>query len=317
MTTENNASSQQLREAQNNIVIEGLLLEKDITEGEGNDKSKFIRGTFTIETAENEQHQVNMSASEFKKDGGENSLYAGLQTIKNEYKSVAEVGREEAHKVRVDRGQLQLNEYVGRDGQLKSFPRIRTPFMNRVEAGEEYVPQAGFEVEVVVQSVTPEIDRETEDETGRVKLKAIIPLYGGKVIPFDFVVNKDGSPYVEDNYSNGDTVFVYGDIVNFKEKKEVRTESAFGADKIDTIYRTKREYEISGGLEPYEEDDVKAYNIDTIKKALAEREVFLEGLHEKAKNKEKGGAKKKGGFDTRSTKKKSGASSINNSDLPF
>src|SRR5690606_2861165 len=122
-------------------------------------------------------------------------------------------------------------------------------------------------------------------ETGRAILEGYIPLYGGKVIPFSFFVNKEGSEYVQDNYEAGNTVFVCGDIINFKEKIVRKTEAAFGKDKETITYNTTREYVVSGGEEPYDEENVKHYDGELIKKALVERETYLNELKNKNNNK--------------------------------
>lgn len=309
--TEKNAN--QLRQAENKVEIEGLLLEIESKEGTTSDGREYLSATLTIETGENKQHNISMFSMKLKADGTENGIYNSLKTVVDEYKSVAEVGRDEADRVRTTTGSIALNEYVGQDGQLRSYPQIDATFVNRVDAGDEYEPKAEFQTEMVVSKVIEEIDKNTEEETGRVKLSGYIPLYGGKVIPFDFVVNEDGSPYVEDNYEPGDTVFVYGDIVNRKEQTVRKIEAAFGADKEEIHYNTVREWIVTGGLEPYDEDDPKAYSTEAIKKALAEREVYLEEMKEKAKNKDN--KKQRGGFDTRPKKKKT--SEPNFDDLPF
>ncbi|PAV30296.1 hypothetical protein CIL05_07450 [Virgibacillus profundi] len=314
MTTENNGNTT-IREAKNIVTVEGLLLEMESREGTSAAGKDFLSAKLTVATNEEktEQHVIELFSMKLKADGNVNGIYSSLKTVVDEYKSVAQHG-DQADYVRTTTGKIALNDYVGGDGQLKSFPQISATFVNRLDAGEEPNYHAGFETELVVSKVVEEINQD-EEETGRVKLGGYIPLYGGKVIPFEFVVNEDGSPYVLDNYENGDTVFVYGDIINFKEKTVKTIESAFGADKQEVNYKTTRSWTVSGGVEPYEEDNVNTYNVDAIKKALAEREVYLEGLKEKKK---KGGEKKKGGFDTKSkTKKKSGAASIDQDSLPF
>lgn len=298
MTTENNT----LRQAENNIKIEGLLLEKDVNTGTTGDGREFLGVKLTVETKESEQHQIELFSMKLKADGAPNGIYTSLQTVVDEYKAVADegVGRENADKVRTTTGEIRMNDYVGQDGQLRSFPQISATFINRVEAGQEFNPHAKFETELVVDRVVEEVGKD-EEETGRVILHGYIPLYGGKVIPFEFKVSEDGSGYVQDNYEKGDTVFVYGDIINKSERIVTKIESAFGADKEDVKYKTLREFQITGGTEAYDEENAKTINVEAIGKALTEREVYLEGLKEKHE-KSKGG--RKGGFDTSKPKTK-------------
>lgn len=286
-----------LREAVNNVVIEGTLLEIRHTEW----KSKQgLNIELDIEVKENEVHTVTGMSKYKKEDGSDNGIAKGYKTIIEEYKSVASVGRENADKVRVSQGRIGLNEYYGQDDKLRSFPQLSTNFVNRLQVGDEFIPRAEFEVEIVVSSVSDEI--KNDEETGRVKVKGYIPLYGGKVIPFEFNVSKDGSDYVQSNYEPGQTVKVYGDIVNFKETKKVLQEVAFGKPQEKVTSKTLREYVITGGSEPYD-DENKVYNIETIKKALTERELYLSELKNSKSNNQKNETAKTG-FDTKPATKK-------------
>lgn len=308
-----NENKQSLRIAENNISLEGLLLEKDVHEGETQKNVDYLSVDLTLEVAENEQHRVSMFATATKKDGTPNKLYESLRTVADDYKAVGDegVGREHADHVNINQAEFRMNDYVNKDGQVRSFPQINAVFANRVESREPNL-HAKFDVEVVVASVSEEIDRDTEEETGRANVKGYIPLYGGKVAPIEFVVTEDGAGYVLDNYENGDTVTVWGTLINKREEHTTKVEGAFGGDKEKTTYTTVRENLITGGSEPYDDDSPKAYDTGLIKQALSEREVYLEELIEKNKEKQSGAKK---GFDTGSTKKKK--VDINNDDLPF
>lgn len=289
------AEQNTLREAENKVIIEGLLLE--VRHNEWNSK-EGLNIELDIEVAENEVHTVHGMTRYKKKDGSDNAIAKGYQTIIDEYLTVAKHGRDQADKVRVTQGRIGVNEYYGQDGQLKSFPQISTNFVNRLGAADDFNPRAEFEVEIFVKSVVPEV--KNDDETGRVKVNAIIPIFGGKVIPFELMVSAEGAEFVSDNYEVGSTTRVYGDIVNFKEVKETEVPVAFGKPQKKITTKTIREYLITGGTDPYEEDDVKAYTIETIQQAMVERETYLAEL----KNRGNGGTKqeeKKGGFGSGKT----------------
>lgn len=318
-----NEQALELREGENVVTMEGLLLEKRSFSGKTGDGREYLSATLTIETEQDaSQHQVEMFSMKLTRDGSENGIYNSLQTVVDEYKAVADVGREEADKVRIEaptgtfnNGELGLNDYVGGDGMLRSFPEISATFVNRIPAGETYNPHAKFSVEIMVDSVIPEI--KNEEETGRVRLNGFIPQYGGRVVPFEFVVNKDGSGYVEDNYQKGDTVTVYGEIINAKEVKESTIVAAFGEDQVRTSTEYVREFEVTGGSEPLDEDDLRAFNPEAVQTAMVNREVYLEGLKEKAKQKKK--PARRTGFDTTATTSKpaSTAGTANDKPLPF
>ena len=157
-----------------------------------------------------------------------------------------------------------------------------------------------------------------EEETGRAILETMIPLYGGKLVPFEFVVAEDGADYVMDNYEKGNTVEIKGNIVNYQKVETFEKEMAFGSNKKETKTTTVREYLVTGGTEPYEEDNPKAYKADVIKKAWTERELFIEELKKKKEEKDKNGSSggKKMGFDTKA-KKDDDNPKIKSDDLPF
>jgi hypothetical protein len=280
-----------LREAENQVVIEGTLLEVRHNEW----KSKAgLNIELDIEVAENEVHTVHGMTKYKKNDGSDNAIAKGYQTIIDEYLTVAKHGREQADKVRITQGRIGINEYYGQDGKLKSFPQLNTNFVNRVGAGEAFNPRAEFEVEIFVKSVVPEM--KGDDETGRVKVNAIIPVFGGKVIPFELTVNEEGAEFVSDNYEVGSTTKVYGDIVNFKEVKETEVAVAFGKPQKKITTKTVREYLITGGTDPYEEESAKAYTIEAIQQAMVERETYLTELKNQGNNSGAKQEEKKGGF---------------------
>lgn len=292
-----------LREAENQVVIEGTLLE--IRHQEWN-SGKGLSIELDIEVAENEVHTVHGMSKYKKNDGTDNGVAKGYQTVIDEYLSVAKHGRDQADKVRVTQGKIGVNEYYGQDGKLRSFPQITSNFFNRLSVGDEFNPRAEFEVEVFVKSVVPEM--KNNEETGRVKVNAIIPVFGGKVIPFEFVVVEEGTEFVESNYEAGSTALINGDIVNYKEVTETEIPKAFGKPQKKINTKIIREYLITSGDEPYDEESTKAYSIESIQKAMVEREAYLEELKNKndqPKKEEKKGFGSKGkDAATGGTKKK-------------
>ncbi|NMV98040.1 hypothetical protein [Bacillus velezensis] len=297
-----------LREASNVVTIEGTLAEVKHTEWKS---GKGLNIELDIEVAPNEVHTVKGFSKYKKDDGTDNAIAKGYQTIIKEYKSIAEHGREQADKVRITQGKIGLNEYYAQ-GIFKSYPQLTTNFVNRLDANEEFNPRAEFDVELFVKNVTEE--KVKGEETGRVNLNGYIPLYGGKVIPFEFVVTKEGSQYVENNYEKGSTVNVFGKIINFKEQKVTTKTAAFGEDKKEITTNSKREYLITGGNDPYDEDSKNAFKADAIKKALTEREIYLDEL-KKEGNKEND---KKSGFGGSAPNNKSSKPvEISDDELPF
>lgn len=309
------ANNTTLREATNNVVIEGTVAEVRIEAKKTNDK-EFITGEVDIQTDENSIHTVKVFANKLNKEGKESSLYKGIETIMNEYKSIASHGKENADRVRITQGKVGLNEYVGQDDMIKSYPQLSANFINRLTATEEFNPKAEFEVEMYVHSVAEEM--KNDEETGRAILKGLVPVYGGKVIPFSFIVaDKDAVDYVSNNYEAGSTVTVYGDIVNRVNVVKKEVEVGFGKPQEKITRTTVREYVVTGGTPPLDSDDSKAYSTDIIKKALVEREAYHEEMKAKKKNNEsKPAEKEKKGFGNKPNETKKPIT-ISDDDLPF
>lgn len=289
--------AKELRQGVNKVQITGVLNEKNlevkeyVREGK---KQMGITGTLEIRSGKNELHTVRVFAYQFTKAGKENSVFKGLNTVKDEYKSVAEVGKDEATKVQITNGNIDLNEYANQSGEIITGYQNKTNFVNRLKEDEKFEPKANFDIEMFVEKLRDEFDKKTEEETGRVIVQGYVPIYNG-VMPFSVILDNDkgGADYARDNFTPGKTVNLYGKIVNFREETVKVTEGGFGDAKEETITTIKREFLATGGS-VYEEGvhDGKLFDAALIKEALAKRALALEEL----KNKKPKEDKKPDGF---------------------
>ncbi|MFD0587708.1 hypothetical protein ACFQZE_06810 [Paenibacillus sp. GCM10027627] len=308
-------SEKVLREGENVVVIEGIVTEVRIEEGsykkDGKDVEK-IQGEIDIKVND-DVHTVSVYANKINKQGKESGLYKGIQTIKNEFKSIQTHG-EEADKVRIETGKVGLNEYVGQDLTIKAFPQISANFINRLKAGDVFEPKAKFTLEMCVANVA--FEKKNDEETGRVILKGYVVGYEGKVFPFETVVEGDrAADYVSNNYDKGTTVTVYGEIVNNTTVTKKAVEVGFGAPQEQINRKTIREYKVISGTEPKEEDNEKTYDPKLIKKGLNEREERHKEMIEKKKNAGNGNKSSK---DSKNPFADDGKPiNINEDDLPF
>ena len=92
-----------IRQAETAVKVMGILAEKNLKIEKENNIDK-ITGYLTIKTSDINFIRFNVNCSSKKKDGGDNSMYAGLVTVMNEYKAIADdgVGEENADKIYVD-----------------------------------------------------------------------------------------------------------------------------------------------------------------------------------------------------------------------
>ncbi len=302
-----------IRVAKNEIRVCGEVKEAKnlkIYEKEG---KKSISGSLVVKTGEFQEVEVRLFVGELTKKGEVKKAYATLEKFMNgELKTLANAD-EENPVTKVDifgngafTPHFTENLYVGQDGNVKSSIQVELGFGNIVvkEDLQEEDYCATFDVEVFIKNLKEEMNREGE-ETGRLILDTLVPMYGNVVAPISFVAGivhdeEDGdinmAEALREGIEIGDTLELWGDIVNLAKVELVKKESKFG--KARTIEKKEfvREYEIIGA------DEVAECNIfeeDEIREALANREVKIEGVKEKAESKEPAG-KRKAGFGTKS-----------------
>lgn len=288
-----------LREAENTVKIEGILSEIDLNYGSYVKNGKTIEdinGVIKIKVTQKingedveTETPVHMFAAKYKNNGDTNPAYESIERIKNEYVSIADAGGEEgADRVRITSGKITMNTYPSKTtGQIVSFPRITASFVSRIKK-EDCKPQATFSTELYVGQVTPEVDTDGV-ETGRLKVKSVIPMYGGKVEVVPFVAVAPGVVNAISSYwHEGDTVKASGRL-NFSSKTETILKEVDFGEPIETTRTVNISDLVLTGGSQTPMDDNYAFNHDEIKSALAERNVRLEAQKqrsiEKAKNK--------------------------------
>lgn len=269
-----------LRQANAKALGEGIVSEIDLKEVVEEGK-KRIEGSVTVKTGDTNFLRYNVKVNEKTKDGGENKTFAGIQTVMNEYKSIATVGEEEADKVRVGG---DLNIYTGQNGVVVGY---KSNFFNRVKNLDEFEPKAEFTLEMYISSIAPEVNTDGE-ETGRVVVNGWVPTYNG-IEPVKLYAEGDVAAAVDSMFEPGQTVEFYGEIINSKVEKITEIPVAIGKPrrKVETSY--KNELVITGASEAYEEDvsAEKPYDADTIKAAIQERENKLAEAKAKAQSGQK------------------------------
>lgn len=275
-----------LRQAENKVKIEGILAEIDIKPGSFNKNGQTmesIGGSITVKVTQKisgEEKElaipVHMFASKLTNKGTPNPAYESIKKIADEYISIAasDNGEDGADRIRITSGSVRMNEYYSADGRLVSFPRVNASFVQRITKAE-CKPEATFTTEFVVANKSEEIDRNGKT-TGRYRIDAIIPQYGGRV---DVVPMFAQSPGVIDAVSTyweiGDTVKANGRL-DFSATTETTLEEVdFGEpiEKTRTINRS--DLIITGGSQTALEGDA-AFDNAEIQNALADRKLRLE-----------------------------------------
>jgi hypothetical protein len=288
-----------MREAENNVKIEGIISEINLENG------SYVKDGKTIETVRGRVNvlvnqvingvpveseiPIEMFSPKYTKAGALNPSYESIMRIKDEMVSIAAAGGQEgADGIRI-KGRLMMNEYFNQAKQFVSFPRITTSFATKVDK-KNLKPEASFDVEMVVASqgyVDNPDGTPMEDANGnpRYEVTGLIPMYGGKIDKVKFVcANENVINSVKEYWQDGDTVKAHGRL-NFSSTTETSViEEGFGeaVERSRTI--TVRDLVITGG-NPTPLDGEFAFSASEIKSALAERQARLEELKRKSEEK--------------------------------
>ena len=259
-----------LRQAEAKAVVAGVVSDKDlqvVTE----DGVTRITGYVTVKTSDVNFVRFNVNVNEKTKAGTESKPYAGIQTVMNEYKSIAEVGEEEATRVRVTG---DVRPYTDKNGHRAVG--YRSNFFNRIKNDADYEPRAEFSIELYIASIMPELDSEGV-ETGRMLVTGWMPTYNG-IEPITLVADGEVGKAIESEYEVGQTVEFYGDIMNNRIENVTEIPVKIGKPRRKVTYENKNDLLINGASEAYEEGVTEnpPYNADTIQAAIQERNNRLE-----------------------------------------
>ena len=279
-----------LRQAENRCKIEGILAEIDIKPGSFNKNGQMmesigghiiVKVTQKISGEEKELAiPVHMFASKLTNKGTPNPAYESIKKVMDEYVSIAasENGEDGADRVRITSGSVRMNEYYSQDGRLISFPRVNASFVSRINKAD-CKPEATYTAEFVVANKAEEIVN--DEPTGRYRIDAIIPQYGGKV---DVVPMYAQSPGVIDAVSTywnvGDTVKANGRLDFSATTETIIEEVDFGEPIEKTRTINKSDLIITGGSQEPLEGDF-AFDNAEIQSALADRKTRLEAQKDK------------------------------------
>ena len=279
-----------LKQTQNTCRIEGILSEIDVnptTFMKNGQQVDAIGGKIIVKVNQKingEEKElmipVHMFASKYTTKGTPNPAFESISRVKNEFKSIAMTGDEStADRIRITNGNIRMNEYYSADGRLVSFPRVNASFVSKITTGE-FKPEATFLLEFAVAAADDEIGKNGEP-TGRYKITALVPQYGGKVdiIPV-YAEGKNVIDAVSTYWNVGDTVRANGKL-DFSSSTEVTIEEVDFGEPIERVRTiTRSDLIITGGSqEPLDEESALPKN--ELDAALAERKNRLEAQKEK------------------------------------
>lgn len=273
-----------LRQADAKVTVVGIVSDKKL-EMKTENGVRTIEGTVTIKTDDTNFVQMRVKCADKKKDGTNNKTFAGVMTVMNEYKSIADDGADEADRVRTS-GQINLFRSNQNGNEIVNYT---SNFFSRVKNTQNVEPKAEFEVEMYIEKLVPEFNKDGE-ETGRYKIVGWIPTYNG-IEPLELFVPEELADIVSESYQPKQTARFYGNIIQNVTYETIERPMAFGVKK-ETKANFINELVVTGGSLPYDaetkEDCVEGgnqipYNSDTIQAAIDERDRRIKEEQNKPK----------------------------------
>lgn len=288
-----------MRRVANKVQIEGYLRENNLELIRNDKQEEVIRGSLVVALDNVRSCRAQFYVSRFNtlKPGEttrqESKAYSRLvellpgntisisSLMKDQAAMTFDVAKESATKVWII-GALQ--EYIRKDekGEVISSTTIKglTAGIKTESDKHPFTQKAEFEVEMYIEGKRPEM--KDGEETGRIVLTGLIPEYDDSVSRIEFVTELgDATDYIEENYNVGQTVKVYGDVINtyVRVEKEVGGHT-FGRTlepQYETTFTSERQI-FGGTATPLDEDDENALKKAEIKAALALRQQKIDNM---------------------------------------
>lgn len=272
------------------------LAEKETGPSSKNPGTKYIGGSIDIATDDDclnivTVHYTYVTPTTSK--GTPDSRYKALKNILDNGKSVLVDGKDAATLVRIDTA-LGLNDfYSSRNGEetLVSAKRNENGFINIVNTLDDPDTRNTFEMDMLINGTQyVEADEERHIAADYLIVKGAVFAFNGRILPVEFVVkNAGGIKYFESlEASPQNLIFtkVWGKIESQTIVDRREEESAFGEPAVKEYTRTIREWVITGTSKKdmiYEiGDSENGITTDEIKKAMADREVYLADVKKRA-----------------------------------
>lgn len=272
-----------MTQATNRVNIIGKLVSVSHREGKTTTGKNYVSGNLIVRTEQSyfgndELSEISVSffSTALTNKGTVNPAYENIQKLR-EFKTVQNVGLDEADTIRITGASLAENMFIAKaSNQLVDTWTVKASFFNKGNSPEV----ASYCVDAFIFDKHPEVDREGE-ETGRVIVKGGIVQYGGVLDIVEFIAEDSMVvDHITRNWEDNSTVQIKGRIrAVTKEDNRATAQSSSWGEAIPEPNSTRvvRELIITGGSdEPYDEEF--GYDPTDIRKAFAERKARIEEL---------------------------------------
>ena len=298
-------ANNELRQGVNNVTLTGEVKEHKLKFNKDKD-GNYINGSLIVKTGEFSELEVKVFVKEKNKDGKAKKVFETLNKfIEKEQLTIADCkndeDRENVTKVRVFGNKDFVPHFKEEIFKIKESEEVKTKITIELGFGtisidngikpEDY--KADFDVEMYVTSVKEEI--KNDEETGRTIISGWTPVYGGKVIPMEFVagtiIDDEGEEYdfgadVLNSVEEGMTLNLWGNI-NYQSKiVKTKKGGTLGKAKIEEHREYVNELIVLGA--DIQEDEEKEFDPELVKKAKIERDNEIENKKNEESSDKKG-----------------------------
>lgn len=279
--------------------VEGYIYEHDLemkVSGANSKKpgTEFISGTISIATDDMGVNIVPVHFSYVTATTSKGNPNATFSTLKNIIDgvigSIMKDGKEKAGKLRIDSA-IGLNEfYTERDGkeELVSAKRNEGGFVHVCDTlNEDEKTRNTFECDILITNCRRVEANQEKNIPEKVIVKGAIFDFRKALLPVEFTaLNSNAMNYFEDlgaSQSNPVLTKIWGRQISETVVKKTVEESAFGDAAVKETKSSRRDFVITGAAkEPYVWDDENTMTAAELTEAIANREVYLAGIKQKA-----------------------------------
>jgi len=296
-----------VRTNKNVVYVEGYVYNFSLFANVAGPNSKnpgqeYINGTVNIATDENGINIVSVRYTyvtpTWQKSGKENETYTILKSLLDGAPIWEKDGKEKATKLRIQ-GDVEVNDFMGRDGSMVESKQIRGGFTHYANDGFRD-KRNNFETDMIITHVNRV---EVENGDDYMNISGYVMNFRNDLIPVTYTLtDENGIKYFENldiSFATPYYVYVWGNIVSATQRVEKQVETAWGAPQVEYTSRTLRMWQMVGcAPEPYQWGEPNITD-----------EEFKAGLE--AREQQKAEAK------ARAEAKNSQNNAFNNTDLPF
>lgn len=269
-----------MRDFKNTVYVEGYvfnvsLFENVTGQNSKNPGQKYINGTVNVATDEDGINIVPVRYTYVVptwKSGKENETFTILKSLIDGAPTWEKNGKDQATKIRIQ-GDVEVNDFMGRDGNMVETKQIRGGFTHYAQDGFR-AKRNNFETDMAITNCRL---MEVENGDDYVNVDGYVFNFRGDVIPVTYSIsNPDGMKYFENldaSVNNPYLTYVWGEIVSSTQKIEKQVETAWGAPQVEYTTRTLRKWEIVGcSPDSYPFDDESTITAAEYREALQRRE---------------------------------------------